>query len=144
MDLAKIGIVSGSLLLNLALLWRLTRASLVSTVINAHLAALLLINIFDALLTFYADTFVSCFSILGLTVSCGLQYIGYFLHRQLSIMILTGSVFLRCMMVLRGDDIRETHLPLKPHQASLIVLQFILFFPLDMIYGWKIGIDCII
>ena len=121
MDLGKIGIVSGSLLVNLALLWRLTRANLVSTVINAHLAALLLLNIFDALLTFYADTFVSSFSILGLTVSCGLQYFGYFLHRQLSIMILTGSVFLRCMMILRGNDIRDTQLPLKPHQASLIM-----------------------
>ena len=121
MDLGKIGILSGSLLVNLALLWRMTRAKLMSTVINAHLAALLLLNIVDALITFYADTFVSSFSILGLTVSCGLQYFGYFLHRYLSIMILTASVFLRCMMVLRGDDIRDTHLPLKPHQASLIM-----------------------
>ena len=119
MELGKIAILSGSLVVNLALLWRLTRAKLVSSVINSHLAFLLLLNVFEALLTFYADTFVSSFSMLGLTLSCGLHFFAYFLHRQLSIMILTGSVFLRCMMVLRGDDIRDTQLLLKPHQASV-------------------------
>ena len=118
MDLGKSVLLSGSLFVNLALLWRMSRARLWS-VINVHLAALLLLNIIEVMITFYADTFVSTFSILGLTISCGLKYFGYFLHRQLSIMILTGSTFLRCMMVIRGQDIQDTQLPLKPHQASI-------------------------
>ena len=121
MDLGNISILSASLILNLGLLWRMTRAKL-GSVINGHLAALLILNVFDACLTFYADTLISSFSILGLTVSCSFKYVGYFLHRQLSIMILTGSVFLRCMMVIRGEDIRDTKLSIKPHQASLKII----------------------
>ena len=50
---------------------------------------------------------------------CGLKHLGYFTHIKISCMFTSYAVFIRYMMITRGEDIRMAGEYLRPNQASL-------------------------
>ena len=52
-------------------------------------------------------------------LQCGLQHLGYVIHGKLAFMFSSCAVFIRFLMVTRGEDILMTSGVLRPNQASL-------------------------
>ena len=120
-----------SIALNGTLLYRTLRLPH-QTTINLFLSSLFVLNIFNAVINFLARSLISSdFTALSsLKYPCFLKYCGYFFHRLLSIYILTGTASIRYLMVIKGDEIREVDLKLRPNQASLRRIRLIILIPI--------------
>ena len=73
---------------------------------------------------------------------CGLKHFSYFSHIKISCLLITYAVFIRFMMVTRGEDIRMASKDLRPNQASLRIIIFIAVF--GVIIGYIIGFVSVI
>ena len=61
-------------------------------------------------------------------LQCGLEHLGYVIHGKFAFMFSSGAVFIRFMMVTRGEDIIMTSGVLRPNQASLKNITIIVAF----------------
>ena len=80
--------------------------------------------------------------LISLRVQCGLKLLGWATHIKMSCMFASCAVFIRFMMVTRGDDIRMSSEHLRPNQASLRNIIFIAVF--GVIIGYIIGFVSVI
>ena len=82
------------------------------THLNCLLCSIFVFNLLLVTLDFASKGFPD-------VLHCAFKHFGFFVQRKISVMFLGGLVFLRFLMVKRGDDIRSGGLPLKHHQASM-------------------------
>ena len=80
---------------------------------------------------------------ISLRVQCGLKLLGWFTHRKFTCMFASCAVFIRFMMVTRGEDIRMSSEYLRPNQASLKKIILILLLLLSTCAIWIIGISIV-
>ena len=81
--------------------------------------------------------------LISLRVQCGLKLLGWATHIKMSCMFASCAVFIRFMMVTRGDDIRMSSEHLRPNQASLKKIILILLILLSTFFTWTVGISIV-
>ena len=81
--------------------------------------------------------------LISLQLQCGLKLLGYFTHIKISCMFASCAVFIRFLMVTRGEDIRMSSDHLRPNQASLKNIILILLILLSTCSVWSFGISIV-
>ena len=81
--------------------------------------------------------------LISLRIQCGLKCLGWASHIKFSCMFSSCAVFIRFMMVTRGEDIRMSSEHLRPNQASLKKIILILSVLLFTCSIWIIGISIV-
>ena len=81
--------------------------------------------------------------LISLRVQCGLKGLGWATHIKMSCMFASCAVFIRFMMVTKGDNIRMSSEHLRPNQASLKKIILILLVLLSTYSIWIVGISIV-
>ena len=81
--------------------------------------------------------------LISLDVHCGLRLLGWATHLKMSCMFASCAVFIRFMMITKGDNIRMSSDSLRQNQASLKKIILILLILLSTCTVWIYGISLV-